>query len=100
MKMDATKITGLIPNLVYPNAADSTEKPDQEFGDILKGFLNKTNDQILTAEKMIQDYTLGKDVELHQVIMASEQANLALQMTMQVRNKIIEAYQEVMRMQV
>ena len=42
----------------------------------------------------------GKPVDLHQVMIAAEQAGLALQLTVQVRNKIIEAYQEISRMQV
>ena len=42
----------------------------------------------------------GKIEDLHQVILAGEKAALALQMTLQVRNKVVEAYQELMRMQV
>ncbi len=43
---------------------------------------------------------LNKDVELHDAVLATEEASLAFQYTLQVRNKILEAYQEVMRMQV
>lgn len=42
----------------------------------------------------------GEDVELHQVMLATEKANLMLQLTLQVRNKVLEAYQEIMRLQV
>ena len=44
--------------------------------------------------------TTGEITDLHSVMIAGEKANLALQLTVQVRNKVIEAYQEVMRMQV
>jgi flagellar hook-basal body complex protein FliE len=69
------------------------------FGDFLKESLNKVNSDLLASENLTRDFALGKDVELHQVVLASEQASLALQLTIQIRTKIVEAYQEIMRMQ-
>ncbi|PKM87220.1 MAG: flagellar hook-basal body complex protein FliE [Firmicutes bacterium HGW-Firmicutes-12] len=69
------------------------------FGEFLKESLNKVNSDLLTSENLTRDFALGKDVELHQVVLASEQASLALQLTIQIRTKIVEAYQEIMRMQ-
>jgi len=43
---------------------------------------------------------LGENVELHDVMIASQKASITLQATMEVRNKVVEAYQEIMRMQV
>jgi len=71
-----------------------------EFGSMLSEALAKVNDDLLGAEKLSQDFALGKNVELHQVITATEQASLALQLTIQIRTKVIEAYQEITRMQV
>lgn len=70
------------------------------FKSMLSEALAKVNDDLIGAEELTQDFALGKNVELHQVVIAMEQASLALQLTIQVRNKIIEAYQEVSRMQV
>lgn len=70
------------------------------FKEMLSDALSKVNTDLLGAEKLTQDFALGKDVELHQVMAATEQASLALQLTIQVRNKVVEAYQELMRMQV
>lgn len=72
----------------------------QSFGDVLKDSLNKVNEAQLHSEQITHDFVIGKDVELHQVMIATEKANLALQLTMQIRNKVIESYQEIMRMQV
>lgn len=72
----------------------------QNFGDFLKAALNKVNQTQLEAEQITKDFVLGNDVELHQVILATEKAELALQLTIQIRNKVIEAYQELMRMQI
>lgn len=72
----------------------------QGFGDVLKDALNKVNMAQLHSEQITHDFVIGNDVELHQVMIATEKANLALQLTMQIRNKVIESYQEIMRMQV
>jgi flagellar hook-basal body complex protein FliE len=62
--------------------------------------LGKVNATQLEAEELAKDYALGGNVEVHQVIMAAEEATLAFQLTVQIQNKLVEAYQEIMRMQV
>lgn len=86
-------------NILSENASKQQETK-KDFSSILSDALQKVNRDILQSEKMTQDFALGKNVELHQVMIATEQANMALQLTIQVRNKIIEAYQEITRMQV
>jgi len=83
------------------NLKDGQLKTDEfkGFDEILKESLKKVNSDLLKSENLSRDFALGKDVELHQVVLASEQASLALQLTIQIRTKIIEAYQEIMRMQ-
>ena len=51
-----------------------------------------------TAQANVQELMTGGDIELHNVILSTERAQLELQFTMQLRNKLLEAYQEVMRM--
>jgi flagellar hook-basal body complex protein FliE len=63
-------------------------------------YLNKVNDTQLYAEGLAKDYALGENVEVHQVVIAAQEASLALQLTVQIQNKLVEAYQEIMRMQV
>jgi flagellar hook-basal body complex protein FliE len=52
------------------------------------------------ADANIQKLATGQPVDMHDVTISTEQANLSFQLGLQVRNKLIEAYQEVMRMQV
>jgi flagellar hook-basal body complex protein FliE len=52
------------------------------------------------AKSFAQEAALGGDVDLHDVMIAAEKAGVATQLTVQVRNKVVEAYQEIMRMQV
>ena len=53
-----------------------------------------------TSDKKIQELATGKTDDIASVMIATEKADIALRTMMQVRNKIIDAYQEIMRMQV
>ena len=52
------------------------------------------------AETAVQQYTIGKAQNLHDTMIAVEKADISLRLLMQVRNKAVEAYQEIMRMQI
>lgn len=60
-------------------------------------YINKTQEE---ASKAQQTYATGGDIELHNVILSTEKADLSMQLAMQIRNKMIDAYQEVSRMSV
>ncbi len=78
----------------------SAHELNKDFGDMLKKALHEVNGGLIESEKLASAYTVGKNVELQQVILATEQASLAFQLTLQIRNKVMESYQEIMRMQV
>ncbi|MGB3261796.1 flagellar hook-basal body complex protein FliE, partial [Paenisporosarcina sp.] len=50
-------------------------------------------------DKLTNQLVTGEVKDIHEVMIASQKASLSLQLTVQVRNKVVEAYQEVMRMQ-
>ena len=70
------------------------------FADTLSESLDKVNDLQKEADKAIEDFATGKTRNIHETMIAVNKADLAFRLTMQVRNKIVEAYQEVMRTQV
>ena len=70
------------------------------FLDALKKAVAEVNDLQVQAEVAGRDLALGQVRDLHQVTIATEKASLALNLAIQVRNKVLEAYQEIMRMQV
>ncbi|MGA3600900.1 flagellar hook-basal body complex protein FliE [Lysinibacillus agricola] len=72
----------------------------QNFANSLKEAIAKVNDQQITSDNLTQKLIAGEDVELHEVMIASQKASITLNATMEVRNKVIEAYQEIMRMSV
>ena len=78
----------------------SAEKEGPSFADTLSESLGKVNDLQKEADKAIEDFATGKTRNIHETMIAVNKADLAFRLTMQVRNKIVEAYQEVMRTQV
>lgn len=74
--------------------------PTKSFGETLKESIAQVNDLQKTAEEAAQNLALGKEKDIAHTLIAIEKANVSFQLMMQVRNKILEAYQEVMRMAV
>ena len=75
------------------------KKNSESFAEVLKEALEKVNEQQKKAEKMADDYAAGKISNIHEVIIEAEKASMALRLTVEVRNRIVEAYREIMRMQ-
>lgn len=71
----------------------------QAFGDVLERSIQSISQQEQTVHQLTEQFATGKLNYVHSLVIASEQLNLGLQLTVQVRNKAIEAYQEMMRMQ-
>lgn len=71
-----------------------------QFADFLKESINKVNEAQVKSDALTEKLAKGENVDLHQVMIASQKASITLQATMEIRNKVVEAYQEVMRMQV
>lgn len=84
------------------NQIQQQESPTNslDFGQILQDSIRMVDESQKTAETMTQQLITGETDDLHAVTIAAQQANLTLQLTVQVRNKVVEAYEEIMRMQV
>jgi len=84
------------------NAGISRIQPNEAvgpaFGEVLSGVFDQVNGAQMRADSMVEALALGEPVEIHQVMLALNEASNAMSMTMQVRNKALEAYQELMRM--
>ncbi len=70
------------------------------FSDVLAKALDDVNSLQASAKEASMKLASGQIQDISEVVIASEKASIAIQLTMQVRNKAIDAYQEVMRMQV
>jgi flagellar hook-basal body complex protein FliE len=69
------------------------------FARIMQQQLGELNSSIGTAETAMRDLAAGKPVELHEVMIALEHARVSVQTFVQIRNKLIESYQDLIRMQ-
>lgn len=83
------------------NLNNATETAQSDFADLLKQSVDKVNDTQMDAKKMAEAFQLGDpNVQLSEVMVASQKASVSFQAMLQVRNKLINAYQEIMNMQV
>lgn len=99
--MDIQRINALLslePTLKRPEPAAAQAQSGESFAQMLDKALQRVEQDQRTAGDMMQKLATGEIDDIAQVMIASERANLSLGMTIQVRNKIIEAYQEIMRM--
>ena len=76
------------------------EEKDKGFGNVLNKTINDLNDIQQKSKDLSTQLALNKDVELHDVMIAVQEADVAMRLTVQLRNKMLEAYREVMRMTV
>lgn len=82
------------------NKMPGAETSSVSFGDMLNEALNKINNLQLQSANLTQDFAAGRTDNIHEVMIAAEKADITLQFAMQIRNKILDAYNEIMRMQI
>lgn len=70
------------------------------FAEALKSAVGQVNDSQVAADRSVEKLQTGESRNLHEVMIAMEQADISIRLLTQVRNRVIEAYQEIMRMQV
>ena len=76
------------------------QQPVKSFGKFMVDALKKTNELELESEHLNAAMAAGRIEDLSQVVVAAQKAEIALQLTLQLRNRVTAAYQEIMRMQV
>lgn len=73
-------------------------KPQIDFGGFLKDAIGKVNELELQSQQADEMLAIGETENIHEVMIAAQKAEIALQFTMEVKNKIMEAYKEIMRL--
>lgn len=86
---------------MMPGAAAALRDPvdGPSFADTLKRFVGEVSDSQGRAEDAIGGFLRGEEVELHEVMASAEEAGIALEMLIEIRNKMAEAYRTVIGMQ-
>ncbi|MFO1445903.1 flagellar hook-basal body complex protein FliE [Bacillus sp. Bva_UNVM-123] len=72
----------------------------KSFASVLKETINNVNELQVKSDEMTEKLVNGENIDLHQVMIASQKASVTMSATLEIRNKVIEAYQEIMRMPV
>jgi flagellar hook-basal body complex protein FliE len=94
------KSSGLsMPSADSVSSSLGSGSSDVSFRDMLGSAINQVEGARTSANQSIDKFLSGDGEDLHSTILASQRADLEFQMFMQVRNKVVSAYQEVMRMQ-
>lgn len=84
-------------SLPFPKSAQG---PDRSFKDTLSHYLNDVNGLIQEAGDAANKMVKGEINDIHEVIIAGQKASIALEMVVEIRNKLLDSYREFMRMQV
>lgn len=82
-----------------PTGGPAVKETPSQFGTYLNEAMRSLNDVQQATSAARADLAVGK-ADLHQVMIQSEESSIAMQLAIEVRNKAVEAYQEMMRMQV
>jgi flagellar hook-basal body complex protein FliE len=85
------------------NTLDKTlqnKESNGKFSDVLKNALDEANKLKKESDQLSDDFVLGKNDNLHEVMIASQKAELSVMFVTEVRNRLMDTYQEFMRMQI
>jgi flagellar hook-basal body complex protein FliE len=84
--------------------ADLVIRPNQpaatDFGTLLGSAVQHLNESLQSADRTLRGLAAGEDIPVHQAMLTLEQARLELQFAVEVRNRLLEAYQQITQMQV
>lgn len=98
--MELNKVNNLMGFIDQKGKKDINIKNKESFGDLLNNALNNVNQMQIDSDEYKKMLAVGEVDNLHDVSIAAEKANISMQITLSLRNKIVEAYKEIMRIQI
>lgn len=94
------RIQGFTPNeSIFETSSNINNNMSTSFGDVMKTALDSVNEQQVYADDLRNQLVMGGDVEVHEVMLAAEEAKLSLQLAVQIRNSLTEAVKELTGLQ-
>lgn len=78
----------------------TTKAPAASFGNVLEAVIDKVELSRSNAQESVQRFVGGEEDELHSTILSVQRAEIEFELALQVKNKVVQAYQEIMRMQI
>ncbi len=89
-----------ISQIAKQNSQPLKKDESPKFADTLKGMINQVDELQKASGQSTKDFIAGENIDLHEVMAAGQEAQLSFQFMMEMRNKLLEAYQEINRMPV
>lgn len=93
-----TANNGVVPFSDTVKNVNAENKENVEFSSILQETINKVNESQVIANDKVDMFIKGEDVSMHEIMIAMNEAQMSMQMLIEVRNKVVEAYQELNRL--
>ncbi|WP_394391451.1 flagellar hook-basal body complex protein FliE [Shewanella woodyi] len=97
MEVEAVEIIGELSNKME---IKPSYLPESSFVDLIGEGVHNVSNDINLANELVEKYARGEKIEVDEVMLAMEQAQLSLKLAVEVKNKLTAAYQELFRMQV
>ena len=97
-------VNRLVPGLIEkldisrPDQAGPESKSETSFSDLFSNMLNSVNELQIDSAEIQEAFMSGDPVELHQVMIKAQEAGIAMDLLLEIRNKLVNAYSELMRM--
>ena len=90
---------GIKNNLLNKEQVVSNEGSKANFSDVINEAINKVNETQVNANDMIEGLIKGEDVSMHDVMLSVQESQMSMQLMLEVRNKLFDAYQEISKVQ-
>jgi len=100
--MNDIALTPPVGNLTaFPDVSrPPSEKAGTNFGELLQSALDRVGTMQSEADRAVEDLTLGRPADIHSTMIAVEKAGIAMELALQIRNKLLNAYETLMRQQI
>jgi flagellar hook-basal body complex protein FliE len=94
-------ISGGAGKALFPSGQiEEPQGAGARFGDVLQASLERVNQLQTEADTAVDDLTIGRQTDIHATMIAVEKAGIALELALQIRNKLLNAYETLMRQQI
>lgn len=98
--MKINSVQSLLPDLIKTSEIKKESVPSMSFGNVLTDFIGSVNTDQVNSLQITNDFVTGENVEVHDVMIATEKAKTSLDLLMEIRNKTVDMYKELTRIQI
>lgn len=98
MNIQSIESNSVINNVSISNK-DMNSENSTSFSKVIGDVINNVNDKQIESNSMIDSFIKGEDVTMHDVMLSMQESQMSMQLLIEMRNKIVEAYQEINKVQ-